>query len=131
MNAHSSALIQLVIRRIISAIVILFGFYLFLRLVGLSAFAIALLSGTGVAQDIGLRVLSKMDVILAGPEPQMLVQELGSSTYNLAVYFWINTHKHSLLKVRSLAIKNMTKILLVTMMISANKPLKREPRARR
>ncbi|AEP31610.1 mechanosensitive ion channel family protein [Brumicola nitratireducens] len=205
--AHSSALIQLVIRRIISAIVILFGFYLFLRLVGLSAFAIALLSGTGVAgliigfafkdiaenfmsslllniqkpfklgevievsghlgivkqvtarattlvdfdgnhiqipnatvykntirnltanpntrgkfiigigydndpsvaQDIGLQVLTKMDVILAEPEPQVLVQELGSSTYNLAVYFWANTHKHSLLKVRSLAIKNMMK----------------------
>jgi len=205
--ANSSALIQLVVRRIISAIVTLFGFYLFLRLVGLSAFAIALLSGTGVAgliigfafkdiaenfmsslllsiqkpfklgevievsghlgvvkqvtarattlvdfdgnhiqipnatvykntirnltanpntrgkfvigigydndpsvaQDIGLRVLTKMDVILAEPEPQVLVQELGSSTYNLAVYFWTNTHKHSLLKVRSLAIKNMIK----------------------
>ncbi len=205
--AHSSALIQLVMRRVISAIVTLFGFYLFLRLVGLGGFAIALLSGTGVAgliigfafkdiaenfmsslllsiqkpfklgevievsghlgvvkqvtarattlvdfdgnhiqipnatvykntirnltanpntrgkfiigigydndpsvaQDIGLQVLTKMDVILAEPEPQVLVQELGSSTYNLAVYFWTNTHQHSLLKVRSLAMKNMMK----------------------
>lgn len=204
--SHSSALIKLVVRRIISTIVILFGIYLFLRLANLSQFAIALLSGTGVAgliigfafkdiaenfmsslllsiqkpfklgevievnghlgvvkqvtarattlidfdgnhiqipnatvykntirnltanpktrgsfivgigydnepslaQDIGLQELMNMDAILDDPEPQILVHELGSSTFNLKVYFWTDTHKYSLLKVRSLAIKNIS-----------------------
>jgi len=46
--AHSSMLIKVVIQRVINLIIILFGFYLFLKMVGLSAFAVAILSGTGV-----------------------------------------------------------------------------------
>lgn len=46
--AHTSALIKVVIERIINLIIVLFGFYLFLKMVGLSAFAVAILSGTGV-----------------------------------------------------------------------------------
>ena len=44
----TSQLIRLVTRRLISILFILFGFYLFLRFAGLSEFAVAVLSGTGV-----------------------------------------------------------------------------------
>lgn len=203
--AHTSTLIKVVIRRIISLIIILFGLYLFLKMAGLSTFAVAILSGTGVAgliigfafkdiaenfmsslllsiqkpfrigdvievsgylgiakqvtarattlvdfdgnhtqipnavvykntirnftanpksrgkfiigigydadvdeaQHIGLKVLNDMDAVLTDPEPQVLVDELASSTVNLKVYFWTNTHEYSLLKVASLAMKRI------------------------
>ncbi|MDF2178168.1 mechanosensitive ion channel family protein [Aliiglaciecola sp. CAU 1673] len=44
----SSALVTLVVRRTISLLLILLGLYLFLRLAGLTQFALAILSGTGV-----------------------------------------------------------------------------------
>ena len=44
----TSQLIRLVTRRLISILFILFGFYIFLRFAGLSEFAVAVLSGTGV-----------------------------------------------------------------------------------
>ena len=47
-KATSSKLIQMVIRRTMSILVVLFGLYILLRLVGLTQFAVALLSGTGV-----------------------------------------------------------------------------------
>ncbi|WP_286270701.1 mechanosensitive ion channel family protein [Thalassotalea hakodatensis] len=43
-----SQLMQLVIRRTISILIVLVGLYIFLHLVGLTQFAIAILSGTGV-----------------------------------------------------------------------------------
>lgn len=203
--AHTSTLIKVVIRRVISLVIILFGFYLFLKMAGLSTFAVAILSGTGVAgliigfafkdiaenfmsslllsiqkpfklgdvievsgylgvvkqvtarattlvdfdgnhtqipnsvvykntirnftanpksrgkfiigigydadvdeaQHLGLKVLKDMDAILTDPEPQILVNELASSTVNLKIYFWTNTHEYSLLKVASLAMKKI------------------------
>lgn len=47
-KSTTSKLIQMVIRRTMSMLVILMGLYIFLRLVGLTQFAVALLSGTGV-----------------------------------------------------------------------------------
>ncbi|MEP1445004.1 MAG: mechanosensitive ion channel family protein [Paraglaciecola sp.] len=47
-KATTSKLIQMVVRRIMSMLVILVGLYILLRLVGLTQFAVALLSGTGV-----------------------------------------------------------------------------------
>ncbi|MEL0659307.1 mechanosensitive ion channel family protein [Psychromonas arctica] len=44
----SNRLIQLVIRRTMSLLIVLLGLYILLRLVGLTQFAVALLSGTGV-----------------------------------------------------------------------------------
>lgn len=44
----TSKLIQMVIRRTMSILVVLMGLYILLRLVGLTQFAVALLSGTGV-----------------------------------------------------------------------------------
>ncbi len=205
--ANSSALIKMVTRRIISMVIILFGVYLFLRLVGLSTFAVAILSGTGVAgliigfafkdiaenfmsslllsiqkpfklnevievngwvgvvkqvtarattlidfdgnhiqipnsvvykntihnytanpqtrghfivgigydadpntaQVLGLEVLQSMPSILKDPEPQILIDSLGASTYDLKVYFWTNTHDFSLVKVASLSMKKIIK----------------------
>ncbi|WJG10117.1 mechanosensitive ion channel family protein [Aliiglaciecola sp. LCG003] len=195
----SSQLIQVVVRRLVSILIILFGLYLFLRFAGLSEFAVAILSGTGVmgliigfafkdiaenfisslllsiqkpfkiddvievdgrlgvvkqvtarattlvdfdgdhiqipnatvykniirnltanpksrgkfvigigydssiieSQKIALTVLNSTEAVLADPEPQVLVDVLASSTINLKVYFWINSHEHSLLKVSS------------------------------
>ncbi len=195
----SSTLIQLVMRRIIRILIILLGLYIFLRLAGLSDFAVAVLSGTGVigliigfafkdiaenfisslllsiqkpfkindiieveghigvvkqvtarattlvdfdgdhiqipnstvykniirnitanpnsrgkfvigigydssvveAQKLALETLKNTESVLDEPEPQVLVDELASSTVNLKIYFWINSHNHSLLKVSS------------------------------
>ncbi|MBU3004552.1 mechanosensitive ion channel family protein [Paraglaciecola arctica] len=47
-KATTSKLIQMVVRRIMSMLVVLVGLYILLRLVGLTQFAVALLSGTGV-----------------------------------------------------------------------------------
>ena len=201
----TSQLIRLVTRRLISILFILFGFYLFLRFAGLSEFAVAVLSGTGVigliigfafkdiaenfisslllsiqkpfkiddvievegrigvvkqvtarattlvdfdgdhiqipnatvykniirnltanpksrgkfvigigydssiieSQKIAMDVLNNTDAVLQDPEPQVLVDVLASSTVNLKVYFWINTHSHSLLKVSSFLMRTI------------------------
>ena len=201
----SSELIRVVTRRLISILFILFGFYLFLRFAGLSEFAVAVLSGTGVigliigfafkdiaenfisslllsiqkpfkiddiieinghlgvvkqvtarattlvnfdgdhiqipnatiykniirnvtanpksrgqfvigigyessiiaSQKIAMEVLNNTDSVLADPEPQVLVDVLASSTINLRIYFWINNHQHSLLKVSSLLMRSI------------------------
>jgi small conductance mechanosensitive channel len=201
----TSQLIRLVTRRLISILFILFGFYLFLRFAGLSEFAVAVLSGTGVigliigfafkdiaenfisslllsiqkpfkiddvievegrigvvkqvtarattlvdfdgdhiqipnatvykniirnltanpksrgkfvigigydssiveSQKIAMQVLNSTDAVLNDPEPQVLVDVLASSTVNLKVYFWINTHSHSLLKVSSFLMRTI------------------------
>lgn len=201
----TSQLIRLVTRRLISILFILFGFYLFLRFAGLSEFAVAVLSGTGVigliigfafkdiaenfisslllsiqkpfkiddvievegrigvvkqvtarattlvdfdgdhiqipnatvykniirnltanpksrgkfvigigydssiveSQKIAMQVLNNTEAVLNDPEPQVLVDVLASSTVNLKVYFWINTHSHSLLKVSSFLMRTI------------------------
>ncbi|WP_260681507.1 mechanosensitive ion channel family protein [Aliiglaciecola sp. M165] len=47
-RTSTSVLIQLVLRRTVTLLLILIGFYIFLRLAGLTQFAVALISGTGV-----------------------------------------------------------------------------------
>ena len=64
------------------------------------------------AQHIATKTLAQMEAILQEPEPQMLVSELGASAYILTVYFWTNSQKYSVLKVSSLAMKNITKAFL-------------------
>lgn len=198
-----SQLIKLVTRRTISLLIILLGLYVFLRFAGLSEFAIAIVSGTGVmglilgfafrdiaenfisslllsvqkpfkiddvievqgqlgivkqvtarattlvdfdgnhiqipnatiykniirnltanpkmrgkfiigigydssileAQQLASKVLAAQATILQDPEPQVLVDALGSSTVNLQVYFWIDAQKYSLLKVSSMLMR--------------------------
>lgn len=53
------------------------------------------------SQKLALSILKKTDAVLNEPEPQVLVDVLASSTVNLQVYFWTNSHSHSLLKVSS------------------------------
>ncbi len=66
---------------------------------------------TTQAQETILKVLRQHEAVLKSPEPMVLVEELGASTVNLRIYFWINAHVHSKLKVRSSIIR-LTKLAI-------------------
>lgn len=206
----TNSLIQLVIRRTMSLLIVLIGLYIFLRLVGLTQFAVALLSGTGVlglivgfafkdiaenflsslllsiqrpfklgdiievegylgvvkkmtsrattlvdfngdhiqlpnstiyknairnltanpyirvsidigigydadfdyAQSLATNIMKQQPAVLADPEPQALIDSLGSSTCNLRLYFWINSEINSRLKVASVLMKKVVETFL-------------------
>jgi len=57
------------------------------------------------AQEIALKVLADHPAVLNDPEPSVLADNLGRSTVNLRVYFWLNGREHSWLKVRSSVIR--------------------------
>jgi small conductance mechanosensitive channel len=57
------------------------------------------------AQEIARKVLADHPAVLLAPEPSVLVDSLESATVNLRVYFWLNGHEHSWLKVRSSVIR--------------------------
>ncbi len=57
------------------------------------------------AQKVALKVLEDHPAVLKEPEPWVLVDDLGRATVNLRIYFWINGHEHSWLKVRSSVIR--------------------------
>lgn len=195
----SSQLIQLVMRRVFSLLIIMFGLYTFLRLAGLTQFAVAIISGTGVlgliigfafkdiaenfisslllsvqkpfklndvievegqlgvvkqvtarattlvdfdgnhiqipnstiykniirnitanpkirgkfvigvgydssivlAQELAMKIMRSTEAVLDEPEPQVLIDELGSSSVVLKLYYWVDGHEHSLMKVSS------------------------------
>ncbi|MDZ7622818.1 MAG: mechanosensitive ion channel family protein [Candidatus Competibacteraceae bacterium] len=59
------------------------------------------------AQEIARKVLAEHPAVLNDPEPAVLVDSLGKSTVNLRVYFWLNGHENSWLKVRSSVIRLM------------------------
>jgi len=194
-----SKLVHLVVRRSISTLIILFGVYLFLRLAGLTEFAVAIMSGTGLiglilgfafrdiaenfiaslllsiqrpfkiddvievdnrlgivkkvtarattlvdydgnhiqipnatvykntiknltanpkmrgkveigigydndirsAQTLALDIANQQNAVLSDPPAQVLIKNLGSSTINFVLYFWVNSEQHSPLKVAS------------------------------
>ncbi|WP_158970628.1 mechanosensitive ion channel family protein [Paraglaciecola sp. L3A3] len=210
-RTNASKLVQLVVRRTFTLMVILIGFYILLRFAGLTQFAVALISGTGVlglivgfafkdiaenflsslllsvqkpfklgdivevsgylgvvkkmtsrattlvdfngdhiqlpnatiykspirnltanpnmrgAVDIGvgydadihqsqtmaLDILQNIDAVLPQPEPQVLVESLGSSTVNLKLYFWVNNEQNSKLKVASVIMKQVVEAFLI------------------
>jgi len=60
-----------------------------------------------MAQKLGLQLMLDHPAILGEPEPQVLVDSLGSSTINLIFYFWINSQEFALIKVSSLCMKLM------------------------
>ncbi|MBT0586671.1 mechanosensitive ion channel family protein [Alteromonas oceanisediminis] len=68
-------------------------------------------SGIANAQSIALEVTASHPAVLADPEPQVLVDGLGSSTVNLKVYFWINSEQHSLVKVSSVLMRTVMRAL--------------------
>ena len=194
-----SKLVILVARRAISTLIILLGAYLFLRLAGLTEFAVAIMSGTGLiglilgfafrdiaenfiaslllsiqrpfkiddvievegrvgvikkvtarattlvdydgnhiqipnatvykniiknltanpkmrgnvtigigydsdirsVQALALRILNQQKAVLSDPPAQVLIDNLGASTINLILYFWVNSEEHSTVKVSS------------------------------
>jgi small-conductance mechanosensitive channel len=194
-----SKLVHLVVRRGISILILLLGVYLFLRLAGLTEFAVAVMSGTGLiglilgfafrdiaenfisslllsvqrpfkiddvievdgclgivkkvtarattlvdydgnhiqipnatvykniiknltanpkmrgkvdigigydndirgAQTLALNIVNTQSAVLADPPAQVLIKNLGSSTLNFTLFFWVNSEQHSPLKVAS------------------------------
>jgi small-conductance mechanosensitive channel len=59
------------------------------------------------AQEVALKVLADHPAVLNEPEPLVLVENLGSSTVNLRVYFWLDGGRHSWLKVKSSVIRHI------------------------
>lgn len=57
------------------------------------------------AQEVARGVLSAHPAVLNDPEPWVLAEDLGRATVNLRIYFWLNGHEHSWLKVRSSVIR--------------------------
>lgn len=57
------------------------------------------------AQDIVLEILKNHEAILNTPEYFVLVENLGASTVNLRVYFWINSGMNNTSKVKSSIIR--------------------------
>jgi small conductance mechanosensitive channel len=57
------------------------------------------------AQEVALKVLADHPAVLNEPEPLVLVEDLGPSTVNLRVYFWLDGGRHSWLKVKSSVIR--------------------------
>ncbi len=57
------------------------------------------------AQEMVLKILADHPVVLKEPEPWVLVDNLGKSTVDLRIYFWIDGGQHSLVKVKSSVIR--------------------------
>ncbi len=57
------------------------------------------------AQQLAVQVLSEHPAVLQDPEPQALVEELGSATIVVHVYFWIDGSKYSMLKLKSVGMR--------------------------
>src|SRR5690606_5762883 len=57
------------------------------------------------AQEVALQIITDHPASLRDPEPLVLVEELGAATVNLRIYFWVNSQKHSIPKVRSAMIR--------------------------
>lgn len=202
-----SHLLNLVARRFISIVIVLFGIYIFLRLAGLTEFAVAIMSGTGLlglilgfafrdiaenfissmllsvqrpfkiddvievngylgvvkkvtarattlvdfdgnhiqipnatvyknviknltanpkmrghfvlgigydndirgTQSRALEIINTQTAVIADPAPQVLIDNLGSATLNLTIYFWVNSEKHSTIKVASQLMRALVK----------------------
>lgn len=57
------------------------------------------------AQEVALTVLAGHPAVLKDPEPLVLVENLGSATVNLRVYFWLDGSEYSWVKVKSSVIR--------------------------
>jgi len=64
------------------------------------------------AQQIAQEITSVQDNVLTDPEPQILIDELGPSTYNIKVYFWVDVEKTSVLKMASVLMRKITQAFL-------------------
>ncbi|VEL96537.1 mechanosensitive ion channel-like protein [Alteromonas sp. 76-1] len=59
------------------------------------------------AQNLAVEIISSHAKVLKDPEPQVLIDNLGASTYNLKVYFWVNVEDTSVLKMSSLLMRQI------------------------
>ena len=59
------------------------------------------------AQRIALDIIEQHEKVLSDPEPQVLIDTLGSSSYNVKVYFWINVEDTSVVKISSMLMRDM------------------------
>jgi small-conductance mechanosensitive channel len=57
------------------------------------------------AQEVALRLIAEHPAVLQQPEPWVLAEGLGSAVVQLRVYVWLDSTKHSWLKVRSSIIR--------------------------
>ena len=57
------------------------------------------------AQDIVLKILKGHEAVLKNPEYAVLIENLGASTVNLRVYFWVNSEVNNPSKVKSSIIR--------------------------
>ncbi len=57
------------------------------------------------AQEVALKVLADHPAVLPEPEPLVLVDNLGASTVDLRIYFWLDGGQHSWAKVKSSVIR--------------------------
>jgi small conductance mechanosensitive channel len=64
------------------------------------------------AQKALLGLLAKIDLVLKDPEPWVLVDELGGSSVNLRVYYWVNVREVSIFKVTSYLLREVKVLLL-------------------
>jgi small-conductance mechanosensitive channel len=64
------------------------------------------------AQDIIIDVLSNHAAVIADPSPLVLVDELGSSTVNLKIYYWFDGENFSQVKVKSAILRLIKKALV-------------------
>ena len=67
---------------------------------------------TAAAQEVIRTVLNAHEAVMNHPEPLVLVDSLGSSTVNLKVYYWIDGHRYSTLKVKSALLRLVKKALI-------------------
>ncbi len=63
------------------------------------------------AQEVIIRALRAHPAVLNDPEPNALVDELGSSTVNMRVQFWFNGRSYSLFKIRSALMRQVKRAL--------------------
>ncbi|NVK57488.1 MAG: mechanosensitive ion channel family protein [Alteromonadaceae bacterium] len=59
------------------------------------------------AQQLALQLISEHPNVLDDPEPLVLVDQLGSATLNLKVYFWINVESTSVIKMASVLMRDL------------------------
>jgi len=59
------------------------------------------------AQQLAQSVIAQQTYVLTDPEPLILIDNLGPSTYNIKVYFWVNVEETSVIKMSSLLMREI------------------------
>lgn len=62
------------------------------------------------AQTLALQIVNAHPNVLDDPEPQVLIDNLGASSYNVKVYFWVDVEKTSVLKMSSVLMRELVRV---------------------